>query len=146
MKKRTSRECKTLAIFVQSLEGSRVVVELTNDTIVRYVDGHQRLIHTPMPHCNNHQNRGQLDTADIWGNLQLSDARIQPLQRPPTELPYVFVRASSVRFIHLPPTLDPEASIRTYRKRLLLSARSAARAGAEGPRGKLGVAGPATDG
>lgn len=86
--------------------------------------------------------RGQLDTADGWGNLQLSDAKMQPLQRTPTELPYVFVRASSVRFIHLPPTLDPEVSVRSYRKRMLLSARSAARAGAEAPRGKQGVAAP----
>ena len=30
-----SRACRTLAIFVQSLEGNRVILELTNDTIVR---------------------------------------------------------------------------------------------------------------
>ena len=83
--------------------------------------------------------RGHLDTADEWGNLQLSDATVQPLQRPTTSLPYAYVRARYVRFIHLPPTLDPGATVKAYRRRTLLSARSAARAATDAPRGKQGV-------
>lgn len=64
---------------------------------------------------------------------------MQPLQRSTTTLPYVYIRARYVRFIHLPPALDPAASVKAYRRRTLLSARSAARAATDAPRGKQGV-------
>lgn len=82
---------------------------------------------------------GHLAAADEWGNLQLSDATVQPLARPSTSLPYAYIRARYVRFIHLPPTLDPAASVKAYRRQTLLAARNAARAATDAPRGKQGV-------
>lgn len=117
-----------------------MILELTNDTIVRYVDAQDTRDIPPTPQQQQHS--GHLDSADEWGNLQLSNATVQPLQRSTTSLPYTYIRARYVRFIHLPPTLDPAASVKAYRRRTLLSARSAARAATDAPRGKQGVLPP----
>ena len=93
----------TLAVFVQALEGSRVVVELRRDAIVR----------------------GTLLSADDNLNLQLSEASVQPLQGPKREgLAYLHVRGRHVRFIHLPASLDPAAAIEQHRKRVAAAKRA----------------------
>ena len=93
----------TLAVFVQALEGSRVVVELRHDAIAR----------------------GTLLSADDQLNLQLADASLQPLQGPRREgLEYLHVRGRQVRFIHLPASLDPAAAVEQHRKRVAAAVRA----------------------
>ena len=95
------RQRATLASFVAALEGSRVVVELRYDTIVR----------------------GQLLASDDQLNLQLSDASITPLQGQRRECTFLYLRGRHVRFIHLPANLDPAAAIEQHRKRVAQAVR-----------------------
>lgn len=108
--------CRSLAIFVQSLEGGRVVVELRNDTIVR----------------------GVLDTADDFMNLTMSEVSYEPLQAPRQRLPFLFLKARHVRFIHLPATLDPERSVTEYRRKQHAAARASIHAHGMMPKGVHG--------
>lgn len=85
-----------LSVFIQALEGSKVVVELRNDSVVR----------------------GMLLHADDQLNLQLGDASYTALQGTARVLPYVYLRSRSVRFVHLPGNLDPAAAIEARRKRV----------------------------
>ena len=85
----------SLACFIQALEGSRVVVELRCDTIVR----------------------GVLTSADDQLNLMMADVTYQPLQAPKRQLDNLFVKARQVRFIHLPANLEPAAAVEAHRRR-----------------------------
>ena len=92
---------RSLACFVSALEGSRVVVELRYDTVVR----------------------GRLVASDDHLNLQLEEASIQPLQGARREASYLYVKGRHVRFIHLPGNLEPAAAIEQHRKRVAAAAR-----------------------
>lgn len=107
--------CRSLAIFVQSLEGMRVVVELKTDAVVR----------------------GTLDLADDYMNLTMSDVSLEPLQRPKQRLPFLYVKARHVRYVHLPGSIDPERSVAEYRKRQHAALHATVRAaqGAGAPKG-----------
>jgi small nuclear ribonucleoprotein (snRNP)-like protein len=112
------RQRATLASFVAALEGSRVVVELRYDTIVR----------------------GQLLASDDQLNLQLSDASITPLQGQRRECTFLYLRGRHVRFIHLPANLDPAAAIEQHRKRVAQAVRQHAQQQAQAqqqPEGRL---------
>lgn len=85
----------SLACFIQALVGSRVVVELRGDTILR----------------------GTLASADEYMNLQLEGVTYTPLQGAPRALPALYVRARQVRFVHLPANLDPLAAVEAARRR-----------------------------
>eukprot|EP00887_Chlorella_sp_A99_P002185 scaffold21.g2185.t1 len=85
-----------LAVFIQALEGQRLVVELRRDTIVR----------------------GTLLAADDQLNLQLGAATVQPLQGPARQAEFLYVRGRSVRYVHLPPNLDPGSAIAAHRRRV----------------------------
>jgi small nuclear ribonucleoprotein (snRNP)-like protein len=92
----------TLAVFVQSLEGSRVVVELRRDTVVR----------------------GTLVAADEGLNLQLADATVRPLGGAPRAASVLHVRGRSVRYIHLPANLDPAAAVEAHRRKVAQALRA----------------------
>lgn len=94
-KRRLPLACRSLAIFVQSLEGRRLVIELRNDTIVR----------------------GTVDLVDDFMNLTMSDISYEPLQQPKQELPFMYIKGRNIRYIHLPSSVDPEKSVTEYRKK-----------------------------
>lgn len=91
----------SLACVVQALEGSRVVVELRCDTVVR----------------------GMLASADDKLNLQMEGVTYQPLQGEARRMEVLHVRARHVRFVHLPGNLDPAAAVEQHRRRVALAAR-----------------------
>jgi small nuclear ribonucleoprotein (snRNP)-like protein len=92
---RKKRRPASLACFIQALEGTRVVVELRYDTIVR----------------------GTLTSADDYLNLLLADVTYQPLQGEKRQLEVLYVKARHVRFVHLPGNLDPAAAVDAHRRR-----------------------------
>jgi U6 snRNA-associated Sm-like protein LSm2 len=111
--KEPRRAPASLATFIQALEGMKLVVELRKDTVVR----------------------GTLLAADDDMNLQLADATVQPLQGTARRAEYVYLRGSSVRFVHLPGSLEPSAAVEASRRRATEARRAAAReAGSTGNR------------
>jgi U6 snRNA-associated Sm-like protein LSm2 len=100
------RQRSTLAVFIQALEGSKIVVELKNDAVVR----------------------GTLASADATLGLQLSDASVKALDGTQRHADVLHLRGSSVRYIHLPANLDPAAAIEARRKRAALALRQHAAA------------------
>ena len=66
---------RSLACFVQALEGLAVVVELHTDTIVR----------------------GTLESADEGMNLVLTSATLQPLQGSQQSMEFLFVKGANIR-------------------------------------------------
>ena len=97
---------RSLACFIQALEGTKVVVELRCDTIVR----------------------GTLLGADEQLNLQLTGASYQPLQGRQRDMGYLYIRGRQVRYIHLPGNLDPAATIEAQRRRVVQAIREHAAA------------------
>eukprot|EP00884_Botryococcus_braunii_P001965 jgi/Botrbrau1/1176/Bobra.0162s0061.2 len=71
---------KTLSCFVGALQGVQVIVELRNDTIIR----------------------GLLESADDGLNLVLNGVTVQKLQGRPTNQDFMFVKGSTIRYIHVP--------------------------------------------
>lgn len=99
----------TLSVFIQALEGTRLVIELRSDTIVR----------------------GTLDSVDEALNLQMSDATVKTLDGATRTASNLYLRGSSVRFIHLPGNLDPAKAMDARRNRVAQARRElAARQGA----------------
>lgn len=92
--RRNSRS--TLTVFIQALEGSRIVVELRRDTIVR----------------------GMLVSADTELNLILRDASVKALDGSQRAMDELHVRGRTVRFIHLPGNLDPATAVAAHRRRV----------------------------
>ena len=89
-------------MFIASLEGSKVVVELARDTVVR----------------------GTLLSADDALNLQLGGGvTVTPLQGATRSMDATFIRGRHVRFIHLPPSLDPAAAVAAHRRRVAQAVR-----------------------
>lgn len=106
------RQPNTLAVFIRALEGSKVVVELRRDTVVR----------------------GTLLSADDGLNMQLTDATVRPLGGPAREASLLHVRGHSVRYIHLPGNLEPAAAVEAHRKRVAQAMRAHAAQQAAAPR------------
>jgi small nuclear ribonucleoprotein (snRNP)-like protein len=86
----------TLAVFIQALEGTKLVIELRRDTIIR----------------------GTLTSVDESLNLQLTDATIKTLDGTQRSAATLHVRGSAVRFIHLPGNLEPAAAVEAHRRRV----------------------------
>ncbi len=82
----------TLAVFIQSLEGTKLVIELRRDTIIR----------------------GTLTSVDESLNLQLTDATVKTLDGTQRSAANLHVRGSAVRFIHLPGNLEPAAAVEAH--------------------------------
>lgn len=75
MSKRIPCADRSLACFVQALEGLHVVVELHNDAIVR----------------------GLLESADEGINLILIEATYEPLQGAAQSMDFLFLKGARVR-------------------------------------------------
>jgi small nuclear ribonucleoprotein (snRNP)-like protein len=90
-----SRGRQTLACILQALEGSKVVVELRRDTILR----------------------GVLMVCDGAMNLQMTDVTLQPLQGEAKKLEYLHVRSRQVRYVHLPASVDVSTVVQNARRR-----------------------------
>lgn len=86
----------TLAVFIQALEGTKLVIELRRDTIIR----------------------GTLGSVDESLNLQLTDATVKTLDGTQRNAANLHVRGSAVRFIHLPGNLEPAAAVEAHRRRV----------------------------
>lgn len=84
MSSRVSRADRSLASFVQALEGLNVVVELQNDAVVR----------------------GLLESADEGMNLIITGATYEPLQGAAQSMDFLFVKGARSRYIHLPAKLN----------------------------------------
>jgi len=99
----------TLAVFIQALEGTKLVIELRRDTIIR----------------------GTLGSVDESLNLQLTDATVKTLDGTQRSAANLHVRGSAVRFIHLPGNLEPAAAVEAHRRRIAQARREhAAKQGA----------------
>lgn len=85
----------TLACYLEALVGSRIVVELHSDTIVR----------------------GRLFAVGECLGLQLEDTTLTPLQGPPRKGEYLYLRGSSIRFVHTPANVTPSQAIATAAKK-----------------------------
>ncbi len=75
MSSRISRADRSLASFVQALEGLNVVVELQNDAVVR----------------------GLLESADEGMNLIINGATYEPLQGAAQSMDFLFIKGARVR-------------------------------------------------
>ena len=103
------RTPRSLACFVQALEGLRVLVELRYDTLIR----------------------GVLDQVDEHTNLTLSDVTVTKMSDGEEhQLSFIHVRGRVVRYVHVPSSVRPHTAIEDHRKRILearqLHARDAA--------------------
>lgn len=83
-----------LTCFIQSLQGSRVVVELKYDTIIR----------------------GILTSVDDHSNLLLENVFSQPLQGAKQRIAVLFVKSRHIRYIHLASNLDPFELVENHRR------------------------------
>ena len=101
MAPRRSRHSSTLAVYIQSLEGTKVVVELRRDTIVR----------------------GTLTSVDEHLNLVMTDATVKAVSGAQRSAASLHVRGSSVRFIHLPGNMEPAAAVDAHRRRVVQARR-----------------------
>ena len=86
----------TLSVFLQALEGTKLVIELRRDTIVR----------------------GTLDSVDDALNLQMTDASVKTLDGATRNAANLYIRGSSVRFVHLPGNLEPAKAMEAHRNRV----------------------------
>ena len=85
----------TLSIVLQALEGSKVLVELHDDTIIR----------------------GTLVSADPSLHLQLEDVVVKSLDGSLRKAQQLHVRGSKVRMVHLPGNVTPEAAVKEHRRK-----------------------------
>jgi small nuclear ribonucleoprotein (snRNP)-like protein len=106
--KRQQRGPASLAVVLQALEGSRVIVELRRDTIVR----------------------GTLVSAEEGLGLHLTDASVKTVDGAVRQVASLHVRGSAVRFVHLPGNVDPAAAVEAARRKA--AAARAAHAAAQG--------------
>lgn len=85
----------TLAVYLEALVGSRIVVELHSDTIVR----------------------GRLLAVSDGMSLQMEETTLTPLQGKARQAPYLYLRGSSIRFVHTPPNVTPAQAIANAAKK-----------------------------
>lgn len=82
---------------MEALQGSRVVVELKRDMIVR----------------------GTLESVDDGMGLTLSQVAFEDLQKNVTRLDLMHVRGKSIRYVHLPSKTEPDHTILSHRRRIV---------------------------
>ena len=91
------RTPRSLACFVQALEGLQVLVELRYDVLIR----------------------GLLDQVDEHINLTLSEVTIEKMSDGSKQhMPFMHVRGRVVRYIHVPSDVRPHTAIEDHRKRV----------------------------
>lgn len=86
----------TLAVYLQALEGSKVVVELRKDTIVK----------------------GTLTSCDEQLNLIVEQATCKPLQGKPRNMDMMYIRGRFLRYVHVPANLEPAAAVDEHKQRV----------------------------
>ena len=87
---------KSLSCLLQALEGTRVVVELRNDTIIR----------------------GTLESADQHMSMVLLEASVEPLQQPKKFAEFLFLKGKHIRYVHMASSLDPSTIVEQTRSRI----------------------------
>lgn len=115
----------TLATLLRELVGSRVVVELRDETEVRGrlddVDASMRfdsargiaseriaaLLRRPLTRAAP----ARMCACALTCSMRLSGVKWKPLQRPVVDLERVFLQGTHVRFVHLPDSLDVTAAL-----------------------------------
>mmetsp|Transcript_41490 Transcript_41490/g.50286 ORF Transcript_41490/g.50286 Transcript_41490/m.50286 type:complete len:153 (-) Transcript_41490:49-507(-) len=105
----------SLLCFVQALKGSTVLVELFNDTSIR----------------------GVLDEADDGMNLTMSNVVCTSVDGEASSFPMLFVKATSVRMVHLSATLNVSRLTESHRKMLDEASMAYSRQPVPGSKSKL---------
>ena len=109
--KRPFRE-RTLLCFVQALQGMRVVVEMRDDIAIR----------------------GTLADVDDRMNCVLENAQRRDPEGALLKLERVYVSARLIRYIHIPPDVDPSELVERKRLEAFEASRHYQRKAAFGPR------------
>jgi len=91
----------TLAVFLQALQGTKVIIESQRDSIIR----------------------GVLESVDQGLNCVMKDVVIKDVYGRTREAPSLHIRASAIRYVHLPPSIEPSQAVKTHRKRLAAARR-----------------------
>ncbi|KAK9845506.1 hypothetical protein WJX81_008106 [Elliptochloris bilobata] len=86
---------QTLNVFVQALEGQRVVVELRHDAVVR----------------------GMLQEVDSEMNLTLVDVTCRPLEGKAQQMEFLYVKGRHVRYIHFSGSVNAATLVEDKRGR-----------------------------
>ncbi len=89
------RGYRSLSCLLQALEGTRVVVELRNDTIIR----------------------GTLESSDQHMSLVMLGASLEPLQQPKKSADFVFLKGKHIRYVHMASSVDPQTIIEQTRSK-----------------------------
>ena len=97
-RKRPRAAPKSLAAFVQALQGMPVLVETRYDMLIR----------------------GILDDADQGMNLTLSGVTVERMSNghKQQDLPFLYLRARMVRYVHIPPQVNLKTAIEERRNKL----------------------------
>ena len=91
------RTPRSLACFVQALEGLHVLIELRYDVLIR----------------------GLLDQVDEHMNLSLCDVVVEKMSDgSKQQMPFMHVRGRVIRYIHVPSDVRPHTAIEDHRKRV----------------------------
>lgn len=85
----------TLGLYIQALEGSKIMVELRRDTLVK----------------------GTLASADEHMNLHLTDASVTVVDGTRRTMASIHLRGSAICYIHVPGNLEPSAALDAHRRR-----------------------------
>ena len=104
------RTPRSLACFVQALEGLHVLIEPRYDVLIR----------------------GLLDQVDEHMNVSLSEVVIERMSDgSKQEMPFMHIRGRVIRYIHVPSDVRPHTAVEDHRKRIndarQIHAREAAR-------------------
>ena len=103
---------RTLLCFVQALVGTKVVVELRDDVAIR----------------------GVLADVDDRMNLTIENAQRRTPEGVLMKLERVYVSARTVRYVHVPPSVDPSELVERKRLEAFEASRHYQRQAAFGPR------------
>ena len=103
---------RTLLCFVQALVGTKVVVELRDDVAIR----------------------GVLADVDDRMNLTIENAQRRTPEGVLMKLERVYVSARTVRYVHVPPSVDPSDLVERKRLEAFEASRHYPRQAAFGPR------------
>ncbi|KAK9903947.1 hypothetical protein WJX75_001106 [Coccomyxa subellipsoidea] len=96
MTRRIPRSERSLACFVQALEGLNIAVELHNDAVIR----------------------GMLESADEGMNLIITGATYEPLQGVTREMDFLFLRGARIRYFHLPAKINAATRVEEKQKEI----------------------------
>lgn len=115
---------RSLACFVQALEGQEVLLETRYDLLVR----------------------GSLDQVDEHMNLTLSQVTVDKMaDGSKQEMPFMHVRGRVIRYIHVPSDVKPHTAIEDHRKRIGETRQIHARQAAQSSKQLYKGDGPQTD-